>query len=169
MLLVLGVVLLLALSPAVVLAGPPSPPNFGKYNPQDIPGPPEAWGVEKIIPPRAAPGGSVHIVTDPLEATGIDPDATGWVTFWCQSKIGFHYHIGASGLDPLSEYNVTASGPGPISLDLGTLHTDANGIGTVRGVEKLPPSLYELVVEVTDAGGNVVLDSSADDQGFVVY
>jgi hypothetical protein len=193
MLLVLGVVLLIALSPAVVFAGPPSPPDFGNYNPLDLPGPPESWGVEKIIPPLSAPGGSVHIITDPLEATGIDPDATGWVTFWCQSKIGFHYHIGASGLDPLSRYSVRAFGiqaivvppgtPGAIDtgegfwilivgsldLDLGAFKTDANGLGTVRGIEKLANGFYGLVVEVTDAGGDIVLDSSADDQGFLVY
>jgi hypothetical protein len=52
----------------------------------------------------------VHIVTDPL-ATPDDPeDFVGWVTFWCQSKIGFQYNIGATDLNPLSKYSVMATG-----------------------------------------------------------
>ncbi|MCJ7807230.1 MAG: hypothetical protein MUP73_00670 [Dehalococcoidia bacterium] len=179
-LVVAGIVLLMALSPAIALAGPPSPPDYGKYNPTDQPGqPPEEWGVEKVIPSPSAPGGAVRIITDPLVGlVGTDvPAATGWVTFWCQSKIGFKYNIGTIGLNRLSKYGVTAYGvqiqvvppgtagaieiePGlwvllststPVELDLGTFRTDANGSGGVKGVSRLSAGyVYDLTVEVSD-------------------
>ena len=179
-LVVAGIVLLMALSPALALAGPPSPPDYGKYNPTDQPGqPPEEWGVEKVIPSPSAPGGAVRIITDPLVGlVGTDvPAATGWVTFWCQSKIGFKYNIGTIGLNRLSKYGVTAYGvqiqvvppgtagaigiePGlwvllststPVELDLGTFRTDANGSGGVKGVSRLSAGyVYDLTVEVSD-------------------
>lgn len=182
-LVVAGIILLMALSPAVALAGPPSPPDYGKYNPTDQPGqPPEEWGVEKVIPIPSAPGGVVRIITDLL--TGIESDATGWVTFWCQSNLGFQYNIGVIGLDELSRYSVEASGgqilivpegtPGafeleqglwvdfstltPVELDLGTFKTDANGKGGVNGVTKLPSGyVYEVAVVVSDSNGIPVL------------
>jgi hypothetical protein len=180
-LVVAGIVLLMALSPAIALAGPPSPPDYGKYNPTDQPGqPPEEWGVEKVIPSPSAPGGAVRIITDPLVGlVGTDvPAATGWVTFWCQSKIGFKYNIGTIGLNSLSKYGVKAYGvqiqvvpPGTVGaieiepglwvdlatltpvpeLDLGMFQTDANGSGGVRGIVKLEAGyVYDLTVEVSD-------------------
>jgi hypothetical protein len=197
------IILLTALAPAVVLAGPPSPPDYGTYNPTKQPDqPPEEWGVEKVIPIPSAPGGVVRIITDLLAA--IDSDASGWVTFWCQSHLGFQYNIGATGLDRLSRYSVEASGvqilivpvgtpggtelePGiwvdfstltPITLDLGTFMTDANGRGGVNGVNKLPSGyVYEVAVVVSDSNGVPILGpaespppmSGPDTNGFIVY
>ena len=182
----LGAVLLVALSSTAALAGPKAPPNFGNYNPLNLPGePPEVFwpngnGVEKIKPPLGTYGvapeasDSIHIVTDPLAVPGYPDTVQGWVTFWCQSTVGLQYHIGVIGLVPLSNYSVTALGggsSGPVSLDLGTLHTDANGTGTVAGVERLVPDTYVLSVSVTNnATGTVVLASLVGDpQAFLVY
>ncbi|MDR9459248.1 MAG: hypothetical protein RI591_03760 [Dehalococcoidia bacterium] len=187
----------MALSPAVALAGPPSPPDYGKYNPTDQPGqPPEEWGVEKVIPSPSAPGGAVRIITDPLEGTSL---ASGWITFWCQSRLGLKYNIGATGLNPVSTYGVKADGvqiqivqagegvvpfeiePGlwvdlatltPVpELDLGMFHTDANGRGGVRGVVKLEAGyVYDVVTSISDTDGTPVLWSPSNDtNGFIVY
>jgi len=215
MLLIAVVVLVMALSPATALAGPPTPPKYGKWNPipELVPPPPplppgwtwETLGVEKVKPLHGVPTGeSVRIIKDPLTDPGaveVPDPPPGWVSFWCQSNIGFQYHIGANGLDPNSTYTVTSSmdilrpaivvDPGPpvvyepgafefepgffvvkigeVSLDLGTLHTDANGLGSVQGIEKLAPGLYELVVEVIDGDDNPILDGELDPQGFMVY
>ena len=150
--------------------------------------------MEKVLP-SDAPGGQTHIITDPL----VGSDATGWVTFWCQSKIGFQYNIGTyCGLNPLSEYRVRAYGvkiqivsadtPGGIDthegfwinpttltvlelLELGTFKTDANGLGGVKGVVKLQSGwLYDVDTVVSDIDGHPVLSSPADDtNGFIVY
>jgi hypothetical protein len=65
MLVAVGIALILMASSSVaVVAGPPSPPNYGKYNPADLPSqPPEEWGVEKVIPSPSAPGGAVRTIT----------------------------------------------------------------------------------------------------------
>jgi len=191
-----GIALILtALSPMAVLAGPPSPPDYGTYNPADLPGqPPEEWGVEKVIPSPSIPGGAVRIITDPL--VGIAP-ADGLVTFWCQSRLGFQYNIGATGLDPVSTYSVKAYGvqiiivtedtpgaveiePGlwvdfstltPLELDLGTFRTDANGSGGIKGVAKQSAGyVYDVGTVISDADGTPVLWSPSDDtNGFIVY
>ncbi len=191
-----GIALVLtALSSAAVVAGPSSPPDYGKYNPADLANqPPEEWGVEKVIPSPSTPGGAVRIITDPLEGL---PPADGWVTFWCQSRLGFHYNIGATGLEPLSTYTVMAYGiqiqivppgtpgaielePGlwidfstltPIELDLGTFKTDANGTGGIKGVAKQSAGyVYDVGTVVADADGDPVLWSPSDDtNGFIVY
>jgi hypothetical protein len=184
MLVIAMVALLVALFPTtIVLAGSSTPPDYGKYNPTNQPGqPPEEWGVEKVIPIHSSPGGVARIITDLL--AGIESDATGWVTFWCQSSLGFQYNIGATGLDGTSRYSVKASGgqilivpegttgaselePGvwvdfstltPIELDLGTFMTDANGRGGVKGVTKLPSGhVYEVAVIVSDSNGTPLL------------
>jgi hypothetical protein len=195
MLVAVGVALLLtALSSVAVIAGPPSAPNYGTYNPANLADqPPEEWGVEKVIPSPSTPGGAVRIITDPLEG----PTADGWVTFWCQSRLGFQYDIGATGLDPLSTYGVNAYGvqiqivppgtgdaveiePGlwilpstavPIELDLGTFRTDANGLGGVKGVSRLLAGyVYDVETVISDADDTPVLWSPEDDpNGFIVY
>lgn len=188
---VVGIVAPLALHWDTVFGGTSGPPNYGNYNPQDLTGPPEEWGVEKILP-SLAPGGQLHIITDPLVG---DAEANGWVTFWCQSKIGFQYNIGTTGLDPLSKYSVHAFGiqavvvdpytPGAIdtgegfwiqivdsvNLNLGTFQTDANGLGGVKGVAKLPAGYSYNVGTVVSNSDNVpVLWSPSDDpNGFLVY
>ncbi len=195
MLVAVGIALLLtALSSVAVIAGPSSAPNYGRYNPANLPDqPPEEWGVEKVIPSPSTPGGAVRIITDPLEG----PTADGWVTFWCQSRLGFQYDIGATGLDRLSTYSVNAYGvqiqivppgtedaveiePGlwilpstavPIELDLGTFRTDANGLGGVKGVSRLLAGyVYDVETVISDAGDTPVLWSPEDDtNGFTVY
>lgn len=194
----LGLILALTMA-APALAGPPSPPDYGEEDPTGTGDcPPIEWGVEKCKPPYVG-GESTHIVTDPLEPTGVDEDAEGWVNFWCSSTVGFQYHIGASGLEPRSTYTVTASGwqvapaaegdtgwggspafeiypgfwvvlVGPVQLDLGALRTDANGLGSVHGIEGLAPGMYGLNVQVKDGSAVVVLEMPADDQAdFLVY
>jgi hypothetical protein len=155
-----------------------------------FPVPPESIGVQKIKPPFSAPGGQVHIVTDLLLPTGVEQDATGNVTFWCQSQIGLQYHIITSGLEPKSNYAVTAEGwrltldpngpiqieggnysiVGPVDLNLGMLHTDAKGLGAVQGVKQLEPDSYDLMVYIRNASDQIVLQSDPlDPQDFVVY
>jgi len=194
----LVVVLLVALSSTAALAGPPSPPNYGKVDPVGI-WPPYLpplnllTGVEKVIPSSPTIG-QIHIITDLLLPTEFDQDAAGNVTFWCQSQIGFQYHIVTSGLAPKSAYAVTAEGlqltldpSGPIitdignfsivstvgPLNLGILHTDANGLGAVHGVKKLEPvapDLYVLMVYIRNASDQIVLQSDPyDPQDLVVY
>jgi len=199
--LIAATVLLLALSTTVVFAGSASPPNYGKVDPVGIwpsymPPLSALTGVEKVFPSSPAPGGQIHIITDPLIPVGDDADASGWVTFWCQSQIGFQYNIGATGLDPLSRYSVEANGikgqivppstPGAIDsgegfyyvvvdpayhLDLGILKADANGLGGVKGVIQLESGcLYILWTAVRDSSGALVLGSPVDDpNAFVVY
>ena len=190
----LGIVLLMVLSTTVALAGPPNPPDYGNWNPTGLdlgPGDWEVWGVEKVKPPFSAPGGSVRVIRDPLVG-----NSDGWVTFLCQSKLGFQYNIGATGLNPLARYSVRAGGiraiivppgtpdaiyipaegiwvviDGLIDLDLGTFMTDANGLGGVRGVERLAAGfIYDVSVVVSDGDGVPVLSSPGDDtNGFLVY
>jgi hypothetical protein len=196
------IVLSMALFPTAVFAGSPSPPNYGTIDPTKIWPPylppltdPSMAGVEKVIPAPKAPGGQIHIITDPLVPVGDDVDANGWVTFWCQSQIGFKYNIGATGLNRLSTYHVYSVGPDfllaaegdpgaidvgegmwgipqpPIALDLGTLKTDAKGSGGVNGVAKLSSGhLYILWTIVNDGTSATILGSPQDDpNAFVVY
>jgi hypothetical protein len=194
-LLIAATVLLMVLSTTVVFAGSPSPPNYGKADPVGI-WPPYMppisllTGVEKVIPSSSAPGGQIHIITDLLVPVGNDTPVNGWVTFWCQSHLGFQYNIGATGLEPNSAYAVTAEGwqltpdpngpitieggnysiVGPVALDLGMLHTDANGLGSANGVKKLAPDLYDLMVYIRNASGQLVLQSDpSDPQDLIVY
>lgn len=163
--------LILAATPA--LAGPPGPPDYGTVNPTGLSCPPAAWGVEKCLPAGWAPESSgVHIVTDEFVDTGA---AAGTVTFWCQSINGFKYDVRVHDLDRNATYTVKAVGGGlvngapvAVELDLGVLHTDTNGGGTTAGVEQLANGFYELVVQVW-AGSVLVLDTSTDPQGFVVF
>jgi hypothetical protein len=196
MLVAVGIALILtAWSSVAVVAGPSSPPDYGKYNPADLSNqPPEEWGVEKVIPSPSTPGGAIRIITDPLEGL---PPADGWVTFRCQSRLGFQYNIGATGLDPVSTYSVKAYGvqilivtedtpgavelePGlwvdfstltPIELDLGTFRTDANGSGGIKGVAKQRAGyVYDVGTVISDTNGTPVLWSPIDDtNGFIVY
>jgi hypothetical protein len=171
---IVGAVLLLAVFATTAVAGPPSPPSFGNYNPLNLPNEPlESWGVEKIVPQLGTYGegpessDSIHIITDPLADPNNSSAVGGWVTFWCQSTVGFHYNIGATDLEPNSTYTVHASGS--VHLSLGTIHTDANGRGSASGVKTLAPGGYYVVVSVKDSQDNTVLDSHADGQGFLVF
>jgi hypothetical protein len=160
MLLVVSVILVMALTPALALAGSPDGPNLG----EDSPNGGRIFGgvVKSLVVPWA--DGELHIVDDPLDLH--DGSGTGNVIFWCDSNVGLQYHIVVSGLDPHSSYAVSVTGT--VDRDLGTLHTDAKGMGSVRGVEQLEAGRYELIVEVRDGGGTLVLDSHLDDQGFSV-
>jgi hypothetical protein len=119
----------------------------------------DAGGVGKCLPatiPWSSDG--VRVVTDPLVGTGA---AAGWVTFWCQSTMGFRFSVGVVGLAPNSVYEVTATGGfGTIA----TLHTDANGSGIVGGIVKLPAGGYEVAVSV----GSVLTSPANDLVGFEV-
>ncbi len=160
-LLVVSVVLLIALTPTLALAGSPNGPNLGKDSPNG--GGVFGGVVKSLVVPWA--DGELHIVDDPLDAHN-QSGAEGSVTFWCDSNVGLQYHIVVSGLDPHSSYAVSVTGT--VARDLGKLRTDAHGMGSVRGVEQLEPGRYGLVVEVRDAGGTLVLDSHLDDQSFSV-
>ena len=194
MLVLAGIALLVALVPTtIVLAAPPNPPDYGKVDPLNISNIDEFLPqILKVIPapwvsytvsPEQEPY-QVHIVNDPLvEVNG--SGATGSVTFWCQSQVGFQYQIIASGLASNTSYNVTTSFLDFVHFEfedptlLGILHTDVNGNGSVRGVIPLPPSTlfpYYLIVGV-DLDGTPVLGPGADPnepfgldgQGFIVY
>jgi hypothetical protein len=199
MLLIAATVLLMALSTTVVFAGSASPPNYGTVDPVGIWPPPPMpplsalTGVEKVFPSSPAPGGQIHIITDLLIPVGNVTPVNGWVTFWCQSQIGFQYNIGATGLEHNAAYAVTAEGlrltldpSGPIktdignfsivstvALDLGILHTDVNGLGSANGVKKLEPvvpDLYVLMVYIRNTSDQIVLQSDpADPQDLEVY
>ncbi len=165
--------LLILLYPSsIVLAGSPEGHPFGNSDPT---GHGHGPGVVKLVPAPWAPEGTLHIVNDPLAATPDgDPDSTGWVIFWCQSKVGFQYNIGVTGLAPLTNYTVVAEFPGPAPDPvLGTLHTDANGLGSFSGVLQLEPGGYFLRINVLDSNDINVLSSgpsgSNDGQGFGVY
>ena len=171
---VLGTILSLTTSSAV-FAGSPSPPDYGIPNPIDLEGVGD-W-VEKALP-------STHIVTDPLSPVEDGPDAEGWVTFWCESTLGFQYNIGTTGLERLSWYSVKTYGvklqivsegtPDAVEiedglwvlwppvvmepLDLGTFKTDVNGSGGVRGVARLQGGYaYMIWGQIFDISGDPVL------------
>lgn len=156
-------VLLLA---GTAVAGPPGPPNFGVMEPASdgCPWPDflnpvlDAGGVGKCLPTSIAwSEDGVRVVTDPLVGSG---GAAGWVTFWCQSTMGFRFSVGAVGLNPMSSYAVSATGFGTIA----TLHTDASGSGIVGGIVKLPPGGYDVAVSV----GSVLTSPLSDLVGFEV-
>ena len=185
-------VLIMALLPAVAFAGTPQPPNRGVVDPRNLwPG---YWSdVDKIISSPKAPGGQIRVVEDPLNSV-ITGQPMGWVTFSCQSTVGFHYNIGETGLTPGSNYDVHAVGavfeivapgtPGSIDTgegfwilpvggvdwDLGTFRTDAHGLGGVKGVLPLSQGVYAVTTTVSDSQGNVILTTPADDPDeFVVF
>ncbi len=185
----------LALVPTAVLAGAPTNPNYGVVDPVGITNLPPDWmsDVDKIIPAPKAPGGQIHIVDDPLNSVVTD-ETLGWVTFWCQSTVGFQYNTGVNALEPLSNYNVRAVGavfemvppgtPGAIDTgegfwilptggvdwDLGAFKTDASGLGGVKGVVPLSPGVYLVTTVVTDSSGAPVLTTPQDDADeFIVY
>lgn len=153
-------------------AGPPGPPAFGPSDGSTMETANDAcpwpdflngvlWqaGARKCLPtaiPWSVDG--VRIVTDPLVGTG---GAQGWITFWCQSRVGLHYIVTAVGLAPNTSYPVTATELGT----LGTLHTDANGNGVVGGQVPLDPGGYEVLVSV----GSVLTSPAGDDVGFEVF
>lgn len=168
----LPALLLLALLAALVLsraavAGPPGPPNFGVMEPKGTDACPwpdflnpvlDAGGVGKCLPASIAwSENGVRVVADPLAGTG---GAAGWVTFWCQTTMGFRFSVGAVGLAPNSAYTVTATGFGTLA----TLHTDASGSGIVGGIVKLPPGDYEVAVSV----GSALTSPASDLVGFEV-
>lgn len=134
----------------------------------------EAEGVEKCLPgqiPWTHIEGfeetGIRIVSDPLVPA--EGDAAGWVTFWCQFRVGLKYQIGVTGLEPHTEYAVTAEGfrflPEfeLVNWTLGTLRTDAHGGAVLNGVLRLSPGGYELDINV---GGLSVPDD--DLVGFLV-
>jgi hypothetical protein len=185
----------LALVPAVALAGTPTNPNYGVVDPVGITNLPPEWmsDVDKIIPAPQTPFAQIHIVDDPLNSVVTD-EAMGWVTFWCQSTVGFQYNIGVNALAPLSTYHVRAVGGvfeivppgttgaidtgegfwilavGTADWDLGSFKTDTKGLGGVRGVLPLAPGVYVVATAVTDDEGGSVLYTPLDDANeFVVY
>ncbi len=180
MLLVVSVILVMALTPALALAGSGHGPNYGETKPTGGGGFSDAV-VKSLVVPWAEESGELHVVEDPLvevESSG----ATGIVSFWCDSHVGFQYHIAVSGLEPNSSYDVYADGEkegdGPVNLYLGKLQTDRDGVGSKNGVAQLEPGRYELGVTVEDSDGNVVLEpgfspfpppGGPDMAGFAVY
>jgi len=135
----------------------------------------EAAGVGKCLPTNInwTNGDGIRIVTDPLIGSS---DDSGWVNFWCETKVGFKFIVGVAGLEPNATYPVTAAGitiplsggpPQPIDLGIiATLHTDSQGRGEVGGVVPLPSSaIYELDINV----GTVLSTPDDDLVGFVVF
>ena len=106
-----AIALSLVLSPAVVLAGPPTTPNYGVVDPLKLWDPPPPWfsDVEKVIPAQNAPGGQIRVVTDDLAPTDEGGDASGTIVFPCQSIVGFKYDAAITGLAPMSTYTVTGA------------------------------------------------------------
>jgi hypothetical protein len=156
---ILGVTLL---GSGVASAGPRSPANYGVQNPQQLP---NCWHPDpvKCFSTGWSSGEEVHVVADPFEGE----DGIGVVTFWCQSNIGFKYQIWVADLEPGSHYTVTTVGT--FSTTLGTFRTDPAGYGGLNGVRKLAPGGYYLVLQIRDSSGAIVLDTTADGQGFGVF
>ena len=166
----LALALALALSVAAtgpVFGGAPAPADYGTENPtgqQDCP--PASGlpydGIEKCFPVGWGLG-FVHIVTDPIAANG-------WVTFWCQSRIGFQYRVGVFDLEPKATYEIWLGPPGhPEHYLLGRILTDPRGNGTVSGVLKFAPGEYYFWTSVKQPGGSILFDSRSDGQGFGVF
>jgi hypothetical protein len=147
--------------------------------------------VDKCTPAPWAEGiGERHVVTDALAATPAGGDAAGSVTFWCQSQVGFQYHVAVAGLTPGTVHTVRyvtqAEAPGA-QIDptgpsgaLGKLRTDRAGAGSVDGTLPLPAGEYAFAVQVVDANGVVLLEPALeqwwpdgpfvpDTNGFGVY
>jgi hypothetical protein len=153
-----------------------STPNLGNPLPGGKCTEASPW-IAKCTPAPWA-GGERHVVTDGLSAPDGSVTMTGSVTFWCQSQVGFQYHIAVQGLAPRSSYTVRyvtqAEEPGS-EIDptgpsgvLGTMHTDAKGTGGLNGTLKLPSGFYSFAVQVVDGTGNVVLQPSLEDWGGVL-
>ena len=132
--------------------------------------------LDKCTPAPWAEGiGERHVVTDSLTATPAGGAATGSVTFWCQSQIGFQYHVTLAGLAPNSVYTLRyvtqAEAPGA-QIDptgptgsLGKVRTDRVGDGSVNGVVPLPAGEYSFAVQVLDGNGVVVLEPTIEQWG----
>lgn len=148
-------------SSGMASAGARAPADYGVQNPQGLE---HCWHPDpvKCITTGWASGDEVHIVADPFTGAG-----TGMVTFWCQSIVGFKYQIWVADLDPRTTYTVTSIGS--FATTLGSFRTDPAGYGTLNGVLKLPPGGYFLILQIRDANNTVVLDTSADGQGFGVF
>lgn len=172
---------------SVAVAGPPDSGNPFPAN-KCTQAPP--W-VDKCTPAPWAEGvGERHVVTDGLAATSAVGTTSGSVTFWCQSLVGYQYHVVMAGLAPNSVYTVRyvtqAEEPGAEidptgpSGTLGTVRTDRTGAGGVSGVVPLPAGEYSFAVQVLDGNGVVLLEPTIeqwgpdgpfapDTNGFAVY
>ena len=146
-------------------AGPKAPPSYGVQNPQGLE---HCWHPDPVKCFTTGWSGDeeVHIVADPIEVVGTD-QASGMVTFWCQSILGFKYQIWVEDLEPKATYTVTTVGS--FAATLGQFRTDPAGYGTLNGLMKLPPGGYYLMLQIRDGDGTVVLDSASDGQGFGVF
>jgi hypothetical protein len=148
-------------------SGNPFPANKGTQAPP--------W-IDKCTPaPWAGGVGERHVVADGLAATSAGGAATGRVTFWCQSQVGFQYHVAMAGLAPNSvsavRYVTQAEQPGagvdpsgPSGV-LGKLHTDRSGVGSINGVVRLPAGEYSFAVQVLDSSGAVLLEPALEQWG----
>lgn len=132
--------------------------------------------IDKCTPAPWAEGvGERHVVTDGLTATAAGGAATGSVTFWCQSQVGFQYHVAMAGLAPNSTYTVryvtqpeepgSQVDPTGPSGTLGKVHTDSAGAGSVNGVVRLPAGEYSFAVQALDSNGAVLLEPTIEQWG----
>jgi hypothetical protein len=91
------------------------------------------------------------------------PDATGQVTFRCQSRVGLQYKVTAQGLDPKTPYTVMALQLGPMtSITLGAFATDTRGNGILNGTLHLPKGGYGFMFFVLDGGVPVLVMDPSD-------
>lgn len=132
--------------------------------------------VDKCTPAPWAEGvGERHVVTDSLAATTDGGATSGSVTFWCQSQVGFQYHVALAGLAPSSVYTVRyvtqAEAPGA-EIDpsgpsgvLGTVRTDRTGAGSLDGALPLPAGEYSFALQVVDGNGTVLLEPAIEQWG----
>lgn len=166
----------LAVTPAV--AAPSGPPDYGVMEPSGLADKGCPWPTEHNDDPMHADAqkclpqsipwsetthdgvtsSGVRIITDSLVGTAALPDATGQVTFRCQSRVGLQYKVTAQGLTPGETYHVSPIQFGSVDpVHLGSFAADPNGNGILNGTLHLPKGGYGFAFMVFDSSGAPVL------------
>jgi hypothetical protein len=184
LLLAVVTVLLSLTAASVAVAAPSGPPDYGVVEPRGLADSGCPWPTEenddpihddaqKCLP-QSIPWSQVEhdgvvesgirIISDGMVGTAALPEATGQVTFRCQSRVGLQYQVTAQGLAAKASYTVVALqlGPVPAPVTLGGFTSDTRGYGILNGTLHLPKGGYGFMVFVLD-GDVPVLEMDPSD------
>jgi hypothetical protein len=177
-------VLLSLLAASVAIAAPGGPPDYGVMEPRGLADKGCPWptaenddpihaDAQKCLP-QSIPwsevehegviSSGVRIISDGMIGTTALPDATGQVTFRCQSRVGLQYKVTAQGLTARTTYTVMALqlGPAPSPIVLGAFTTDTRGNGILNGTLHLPKGGYGFMFFVLDGDVPVLVMDPSD-------
>jgi hypothetical protein len=177
-------VLLSLLAASAAIAAPGGPPDYGVMEPRGLADKGCPWptaenddpihaDAQKCLP-QSIPwsevehegviSSGVRIISDGMVGTPAMPDATGQVTFRCQSRVGLQYKVTAQGLTARTSYTVMALqlGPVPSPIALGGFTTDTRGNGILNGTLHLPKGGYGFMFFVFDGDVPVLVMDPSD-------